>query len=235
VHYRGPINFDVENRCLACDAVRPSRDAAVACPVCGALGGVRVVFPGVVEAERRVDYLYQALSRLDALTGPTGGTVAARIPKDLIPFTKLSADAVDRVVAALEDDLNTPVALAVLAELAKAANELADLAQKRKKDAEIQRAAPFVAAKLQAALISALKPLGLLQTPAEAYRQRTQARRLAIVGVTPGQIDARLADRTAARRDKDFARGDAIRAELEAKGVEVCDSPEGTTWRVAPR
>ncbi len=234
VHYRGPIGFDVENRCAACNAVRPSRDAAVACPACGQLGEGRVVFPGVVEAERRVDYLYQALARLQAAQGPSGGTMAARIPKDLTPFTKLSADAVDRVIAALDDDLNTPVALAVLAELAKAANELADLVQKRKKDVDLQRAAPFVAAKLQASLISSLKPLGLLQTAAEEYRRRTQARRLAIVGPharadrSPHRRPRRRPAREGLcprRRDPRRARGEGGRGRRRARGDHLAGGP----------
>ena len=234
-HYRGPLGFDMENRCVACDTVRPSRDAAQPCPGCGKPGAVRVAFPGVVEAERRVDYLYQALGRLATSLGPAGGTVATRIPKDLQPFAALTSDAIGRITAALDDDLNTPAALSVLGELAKATNELLDIVQKRKKDADMQRAAPFVAAKLEAMLLQGLKVLGLLQTPADVYRERTQKRRLGIAGLSPEQIEARLAERAAARKDKDFARGDALRAELEARGVEVADAPEGTTWRIAPR
>jgi cysteinyl-tRNA synthetase len=212
VHYRGPIAFDTEK-----------------------LADGRVVFPGVVEAERRVDYLYQAAARLMAMDVPSpGGTAPAKMPRDLLPFSKLVADARPRVTAALDDDLNTPVALAVLAELAKAANELADLVQKRKKDPEIQRIAPFISAQLLVALRAAAEPLGLLPSSPDAYRARTQQQRLAILGMTPEQIEARLAERTAARQAKDFARGDAIRKELEALGIEVADSPEGTTWRVGP-
>jgi cysteinyl-tRNA synthetase len=192
-----------------------------------------VVFPGVVEAERRVDYLYQALARLAGVEAPKSGTSPAKIPKELVPFTRLATEAPDHVFAALDDDLNTPVALAVLGELAKAANELADLVQRRKKDSELQRAAPFVAAQLHAALQGALAPLGLLQTPAAAYHQRTQQQRLAILGLSSETIDARLAERTAARLTKDFARADALRKELDARGIEIADSPEGSTWRVA--
>jgi cysteinyl-tRNA synthetase len=234
VHYRGPINFDVENRCVACGGQRPSRDPAEACLVCGLTGEGRVVFPGIVEAERRVDYVYQALARLTSSQGPGGATMSERVPKALVPFTKLAADASDRVSAALDDDLNTPVALSVIAELAKGANELADLLQKRKNDADLQRSASSVAGKLEAALQVSLARLGLLQTPPDVYRTRTQAQRLAILGLLPDQIDAHLAERAAARKAKDFARGDAIRRELEAQGIEVADSPEGTTWRVAP-
>jgi cysteinyl-tRNA synthetase len=235
VHYRGPINFDVENRCTACHGLRETNKPQDPCPSCQAPGPGRVVFPGIVEAERRVDYLYQAIARLEAIAqGNVRETTPAKFPKDLLPFTKLAAYARARVDAALDDDLNTPVAIAVVNELAKAANELADLVQRRRKDMEVAKAAPFVAAQLVASLRACLLPLGLLQATPEAYRERTQNQRLAILGVTPAQIDARLAERAAARQAKDFARGDAIRKELDALGIEVANSPEGTTWRVAP-
>jgi cysteinyl-tRNA synthetase len=46
-------------------------------------------------------------------------------------------------------------------------------------------------------------------------------------------VEERIAARTAARRAKDFAAADQIRAELKARGVEIEDTPGGTTWRVA--
>src|SRR5207344_1813158 len=103
-----------------------------------------------------------------------------------------------RVDAALDDDLNTPVALAVIGEVAKAANELADIAKKRKKDVELQRGAPPAARALEAAITSCVAPLGLLQTPADVYVARTQAQRLRILGLTAADIEARLDARTAA-------------------------------------
>ncbi len=45
------------------------------------------------------------------------------------------------------------------------------------------------------------------------------------------KVDALIAERVAARAAKDFARADAIRDELDALGVEVMDSPQGSTWR----
>jgi cysteinyl-tRNA synthetase len=210
VHYRGPIAFDTEK-----------------------LESGRVVFPGVLEAERQVDRLYQAAARLAVLGAPMpGGTAPAKTPKELIPFAKLAAECRAKVDAALDDDLNTPAALAVISELAKAANELADLVQKRKKDADLQRVAPYLAAQMLVGLRQATEPLGLLSAPPDVYRERTQALRLALLGMTAEQIDARLAERTAARQAKDFARADTLRKELDALGIEVADSPEGTTWRV---
>jgi cysteinyl-tRNA synthetase len=212
VHYRGPIAFDTEK-----------------------LPDGRVIFPGVVEAERRVDYLYTALARLMSISVSTpGGTTPARMPKDLVPFARVAAEARARVDAALDDDLDTPVVLTVLGELAKAANELADLAYRRRKDVDLARAAPFVGAQILAALRTTAESVGLLPSGPEAYRERTQAHRLAMLGLTAPGVEARLQERTAARQAKDFARADALRKETEALGVEVYDAPEGTTWRVLP-
>ena len=44
-------------------------------------------------------------------------------------------------------------------------------------------------------------------------------------------VDDRLAARRAARARRDFAAADAIRAELDARGVEIKDTQHGTTWR----
>jgi len=51
-------------------------------------------------------------------------------------------------------------------------------------------------------------------------------------GIDPVLVEARIAERTAARSAKDFARSDAVRAELAAMGVALMDGPSGTTWKV---
>jgi len=48
--------------------------------------------------------------------------------------------------------------------------------------------------------------------------------------ISPEQIEALIAERKAARGAKNFARADEIRQELLAKGVEIKDGPQGTTW-----
>jgi cysteinyl-tRNA synthetase len=206
-HYRGPLSFDVEKE-----------------------EGGRVRFPGVDEAERRADYLYitrELLSTIaDGATGSTDG------PKELESQAKVIAGARERVLDALDRDLNTPVALSVLGEVAKAGNEIATKAAKLKKDPKSFDKARALAAAALEAITSCAHPLGLMQTPAHEYFARCKTRRLTIKGLVAADIDKKLEDRTAARAAKDFARADELRKELDTLGIEVLDSPTGSTWRV---
>ena len=52
-------------------------------------------------------------------------------------------------------------------------------------------------------------------------------------GIDPAQVERRLEERLAARKNKDFAASDRIRDELAALGVEVKDTPQGQVWDVA--
>ncbi|MEJ7730717.1 MAG: hypothetical protein WKG00_16050 [Polyangiaceae bacterium] len=52
--------------------------------------------------------------------------------------------------------------------------------------------------------------------------------------MTAEQVEAMLAERTAARSNKDFARADALRAKLDSLGFEIADGAAGTTWHLAP-
>jgi cysteinyl-tRNA synthetase len=207
-HYRGPVGFDLEK-----------------------LSDGRVVFPGLDEAERRVEYLYTTREAL--IAAAAGATAATPAELGSSATGVLVRDASERVLAALDNDLNTSVALGVVAELAKAGNELAMQVPKLKKDARAQAAARAVAAAAAEAMSAACAPLGLMQASATDFFARTRARRLAIRGLDERAIDAKVKERNDARASKDFARGDAIRAELTAIGVELQDVPGGaTTWRV---
>jgi cysteinyl-tRNA synthetase len=205
-HYRGPLCFDIDKT----DDGEPT-------------------FPGVDEAERRVDYLYGTMERLAAYTEL--GDVDLKI-KDLASFRSTIGAAYEKILAALDDDLNIPVALAELGELAKAANDLCDLLTKRKKDATLLREGSKLARAAREALVASTSVLGLLGTPAGVYRERTRARRLAARRLSAETIEEKLRQRAEARQNRDFARGDALRSELTALGVDVADSPEGSSWSV---
>jgi cysteinyl-tRNA synthetase len=210
VHYRGPIQFDTEK-----------------------LANGRVIFPGVDDAEKRVDYIYRVLTRLRELEAH-GGTAPGRLPPELVAFRDTSNQAAREATAALDDDLNTPVALAALGEMARSGNELCDLADKRRKDPAFGAAAAQVAGEILAHVTALCSVLGLAQAPAEVYAARTRERRLRLRNLSIEGVDTRVKARTEARRNKDFARADAIRNELFAEGIVLKDSPDGTVWHVEP-
>ncbi|HEY3497217.1 MAG TPA: cysteine--tRNA ligase [Polyangiaceae bacterium] len=207
-HYRGPIQFDTEK-----------------------LADGRVVFPGVDEAERRMDHAFSALARLVHMT-QSGLTAPARLPPELLAYREQASQAAQNAEAGLDDDLNTPVALAAFGELTRMAHELSDLSAKRRRDPSFLAAAGVAAHHLQIAIRRVADQLGLLQTAPAVYADRTRERRLRVRGLTAQAIDAKVAERMAARQTKDFARGDALRNELTALGVALHDGPQGTEWKI---
>ncbi|MBI4030945.1 MAG: cysteine--tRNA ligase [Proteobacteria bacterium] len=112
------------------------------------------------------------------------------------------------VMEALCDDLNTPQALAAVNTLAKKAAE--------KKTPE-----------MKAALISAGNLIGILQgDPAAWLGYGRQG-----ANIDESGINALLNERVAAKKEKNFARADAIRDELAALGIAIEDTPQGPKWK----
>jgi len=110
--------------------------------------------------------------------------------------------------AALCDDLNTPSALAELAALAATARKAEGTEDRRR---------------AKSALLGAGAALGLLQQDPAAW--------FGTEGDDSTRIDALVAERTAAKANRDFVRADALRAQLAAEGVLIEDTVQGVRWR----
>jgi cysteinyl-tRNA synthetase len=115
----------------------------------------------------------------------------------------------------MDDDFNTPEAVAVLFELAREIN--------RARDTDTGRANRLAGCMKRLAGV-----LGLLQAEPDAFLRESAG---AVDGLTDAQIEALIADRIAARKAKDWAEADRIRDELEAQGILLEDGAEGTRWR----
>jgi cysteinyl-tRNA synthetase len=113
-------------------------------------------------------------------------------------------------------------------------NEIVMQIQKQKKDPAAQSVSKALAAATVEALGACCAPLGLMQPEASEFFARTRAKRLRIRGLDQAVVEAKVKARLDARTAKDFAKADALRAELTAMGIELQDVPGGggTTWRV---
>ncbi|WP_444933658.1 cysteine--tRNA ligase [Microbulbifer sp. JTAC008] len=150
------------------------------------------------------DLLDQAWRTLDTLYGALRETEAVEAE---------GADLNDTAfIKALEDDLNTPIAISELHQIARDLNK-ADEADK---------------ARLKGLLLAAADMLGILQQDPEAWFKQARG---GDEGISAEEVEALIEERAQSKKNRDFARADEIREELKSKGVVLEDSREGTKWR----
>ncbi|AFU97333.1 cysteine--tRNA ligase [Simiduia agarivorans] len=132
----------------------------------------------------------------------------------LRPLQDVQAEDVDitdsAFMQALQDDLNTPLALSELHALIKQLNK-ANAADKPA---------------LKGQVLAAARLLGLLNKSPDDWFKAGAAG-----AIDEDQIEALIAERNQARADKNWARCDEIRDQLKAEGVVLEDSKDGTRWR----
>ncbi len=136
-------------------------------------------------------------------------------PEDLPVLHERAGDALGAFGSALDDDLNTSVALAALHSLIDSINSRLDAAGGEPISEAEQAAAATAIATLDSVF-------GLLELADRAAG--------AVDPDLTGWVEKRLRERAAARDARDFARADGIRDELAARGVRVEDTPTGTRW-----
>jgi cysteinyl-tRNA synthetase len=192
-----------------------------------------------------VPYRHQMNFTFEALAGATnaidrlrtfhqrilrGGFAAGVNEAVRVATAKAAAD----FTAALANDLNTAEAAAAISEMVRAANSAADAGTLGEENAAEVLQVLELFDGVFAVLVdrdAELTRAALKWAEAEGRLDEASADVVAQMGLSDEQIDALVAERTAAKKARNFARADAIRAELLAKGVVIEDGKDGVRWK----
>jgi cysteinyl-tRNA synthetase len=182
-------------------------------------------FEGLAGATNAIDRLRTFHARI-----LRGGFAAGADDAVRVATAKATAD----FTAALANDLNTAEAAAAISEMVRAANSAADAGTLGAENAEeiLRVLTTFdgvfaVLVDRDAELIRA----ALAWAEAEGRIGEATPELVAQMGLSDEAIDALVEERTAAKKARNFARADAIRTELTAKGVVIEDAKDGVRWK----
>lgn len=152
-------------------------------------------FDGLKQAKQVLDKFYNALLKV----------------KD-VPFSPVEPE--PKVLDALTDDINTPLAIACLHEIVNNLNKADNIEEKKK---------------YKSVLLSSAKLLGLLYQDPENWFKNIASND----GIDDAKIDAMIKERTEAKKEKNWAKADEIRNCLKENGIILEDTPNGTSWKRA--
>ena len=171
-------------------------------------------------AESQMYYFYNTIKAMKEYIAQFGGTVNGQsIDGDI------SEGIVPKFVEVMDDDFNTAAAISELHGIFKFANSIMKSAKKGNRVL-----AANSLAKILAALSEVYSILGLFTEDPDTFIGNMKAKYLTKTDVSVEEIEAKIAQRAEAKKAKDFETADAIRAELEAKGIILNDTREGTIW-----
>ncbi len=174
----------------------------------------------LADAEARMEYFYETLRKVDERVSGKDfgqGPLHGEPGRFRLEFE-----------AAMDDDFNTAGAIGSLSGLFNLMNELCDKPPVKDK--------ALVGRTLQAlrADVSRISgALGLFEDAPAGWLLRRRERAVRERGIDVAEVERLIAARVQARAGKDFTEADRVRAALKALGVEIMDTPAGTTWKVA--
>ncbi len=175
----------------------------------------------ILEATLRITSLYRTLDAADRFCA----TALAKNPA-LAADDNIVNEHVSAFVDAMADDLNTPKALAIMAQCAKLANEIIDARGKKNQDQ-------------YRAVLSYRKALQTMGDYCGLFTRKPETALLELrnyavkrLNLDVQNIESLLAERAQARADKNWAVSDQIRDKLAEMGVQILDRPDGTTWQI---
>lgn len=182
-------------------------------------GGAR--FPQVTCALEAVSHLYASKRRLLALPAARISEVEWKAPAEIAGLRA-------RLLAMLGSELRTHAALVEVERFLGAVNDLTDKALRKQGSlARSHRTDALRAFDTIAELLT----LGVEEP--RVFLERVRDRKATERGISKAVVEAKIRQRAEARGQGDFARADALRAELAQLGVELLESASSTEWTVA--
>lgn len=181
------------------------------------------------EAETGLERIYLTLAGMDeALSMGTGSSESISAPlTESEHELKEKADLfLSRFREAMDDDFNTALALGNVFDLVRGVNRV--LAEGKGGSG----ADRLLLTAVRAGMAELGSVLGLFTSEPSAYLERIRGRKMADLAISADEIGRLVEERASARKARDFRRSDEIRDLLHARGIELLDGPQGTTWKV---
>ncbi len=176
------------------------------------------------DATAGLDRLYTCLAEIEGHTG-TGSDDAKSVAsqKDVDTIGLLP----ERFQKAMDNDFNTAQALGHIFESVKVLNKITQALPTEPASKDL------LLLKQGAETITELADIiGVLKKDPISYINEKKQQLLKDANLSSDAIEQMISERTEARNQKNWARSDEIRDELLAKGIDLKDGPEGTTWKV---
>jgi cysteinyl-tRNA synthetase len=175
----------------------------------------------LIETKTGLDRFYAVLADLDnndLFVEISDGLDDEKLINELDSFS-------DKFKEAMDDDFNTAAAIGHLYSLTRSLNTVIDAAKKNK-----GKMSHLIAKKAKKAFNQAGKVFGLFQMDPSKYFDTMKKEGLASSGDSEEEIEGLVAERAAAKKEKNFVRADEVRDILTEKGIILKDTPQGTEW-----
>ena len=179
----------------------------------------------LTEAEAGLGRIYKTLAGIEELMiAPAGGEVTAS--EAISEVRDKTASLADRFREAMDDDFNTAMVFGHVFDLVRSVNKL--LVEQTSGGETVAVLLDGVRKEIRE--IGAV--LGIFNSVPAAYLDRIRSRKAAGLEISVEEIEKLIEERSAARKNKDFKRGDEIRDMLLSRNITLLDGPQGTTWKV---
>jgi len=180
----------------------------------------------LADAETGLERIYSALATMEELLAKPATTESISSSNAVDELSTKLAALQDRFCEAMDDDFNTALAIAHIFDLVRPLNRA--LAEHEDPDQKLLQL--YSQVKTEISRIAGV--LGILDSVPADFLSRIKSRKSSGLNIDVEAIEKLVEERTAARKAKDFKRGDEIRAQLLAAGIELLDSNAGTEWKV---